>query len=147
MGLDAEINKNLNEEIVISFPWGMPGLEDCREFILNILEDGSPFYYLRCSSQPEIRILLLNPFVIFRDYEFDLDEEAVSQLGITDQKQVAVFCTVNTSRGIGAATVNLLAPVVINVNKLQAKQVVLNNRRYSIRTPLPLGRGSGREVR
>lgn len=147
MGPEVEINRDLKGDIIISFPWGMPGLEDYREFVLNILGENSPFYYLRCSSQPEIRILLLNPFAIFRDYEFDLDEEAVSQLGITDQKQVAVFCTVNTSRGIDAATVNLLAPVVVNVKKLQAKQVVLHSRRYSIRTPLPLGRGCGREVR
>lgn len=148
MGPTAEIkNKCLEDDIVISFPWGMPGLEDYREFVLNLLEEDSPFYYLHCTSQPEIRILLVNPFVISNDYEFDLDEEAQIQLEITDQKQVAVLCTVNTSRGIDAATVNLLAPVVINVQQLMAKQVVLRSRRYSLRTPLALGRSGEKGVR
>lgn len=149
MGPIAEINKNrdLEDDFIISFPWGMPGLEDCGEFILNTLEDDSPFYYMRCSSRPEIGLLLVNPFAVFNDYEFDLDDEVVDQLRITDQKQMAVLCTVNTRNGVESATVNLLAPVVINIELLQAKQVVLNDRRYSFRTPLVLGRGGRGEVR
>ena len=140
MGAITEINKNRGfaGDLIISFPWGLPGLEDHREFILNPLEKDSPFYYMRSNSRPEIGLLLVNPFVIFKDYEFDLDNEAAGQLHIADQKQVAVLCTVNTSRGVGAATVNLLAPLVINTERLRAKQVVLHDRRYSYRTPLPL---------
>lgn len=151
MAATVEINANRNLEedgdYIITFPWGMPGLEDCRDFILNTLEDDSPFYYMRCSCQPEVGLLLVNPFAVFSDYEFDLDDEAADQLRITDQKQVAVLCTVNTSRGAESATVNLLAPVVINIGRLQAKQVVLNDRRYSFRTPLALDRDGDGGVR
>lgn len=149
MGPMAEINKNkdLADDFIIEFPWGLPGLEDCGEFILNSLEEGSPFYYMRCSSRPEIGLLLVNPFAVFDGYEFDLDDETAEQIHIDDQKQAAVLCTVNTSRGVESATVNLRAPVVINVERLQAKQVVLDDRRYSFRTPLALGRGGRGEVR
>lgn len=149
MGAIVEINKNRGVacDRIISFPWGIPGLEEHREFILNPLEKDSPFYYLRSNSRPEIGLLLVNPFDIFKDYEFDLDNEAAGQLHIADQKQIAVLCTVNTSRGIGAATVNLLAPLVINMERLQAKQVVLHDRRYSYRTPLPLEQDSEAGVR
>ena len=149
MGTEAEVNKNkeLEDDHTISFPWGIPGLEDCREFILNSLEEDSPFYYMRSSSQPEIGLLLVDPFAVFNDYEFDLDDEAAGQLQITDQKQMAVLCTVNTGNGVESATVNLLAPVVINIKQCQAKQVVLNDRRYSFRTPLALCRGGRGGVR
>lgn len=145
----AEINKNrdLEDDHIISFPWGLPGLEDYREYILNSLEEDSPFYYMRCSSQPEIGLLLVNPFTVFSDYEFDLDDTVVKQLDIADQKQLAVLCTVNTSRGIESATVNLLAPVVINIKLRQAKQVVLNDRRYSYRTPLAIKQAGDKGVR
>lgn len=149
MGTTAEINKDrdLDGDQIIPFPWGIPGLEDHREFILNALEEDSPFYYLRSSSRPEIGLLLVNPFLVFSDYEFELDDEAVNQLGITGQNQLAVLCTVNTSRGITSATVNLLAPVVINIERKQAKQVVLNDRRYSYRTPLPFEQVNNKGVR
>lgn len=145
----AEINNNrdLEDDHIISFPWGLPGLEDYREYILNSLEEDSPFYYMRCSSQPEIGLLLVNPFEVFSDYEFDLDDTVVKQLDIADQKQLAVLCTVNTSRGIESATVNLLAPVVINIKLRQAKQVVLNDRRYSYQTPLAFEQAGDKGVR
>jgi len=132
--------------LTISFPWGLPGL-DYYEFTLSLLEEGSPFYFLQSTSQPEVGLLLVNPFAIFKDYEFELAEETAGLLRISDQKQVAVLCTVNTSRGIESATVNLLAPIVINTEHLLAKQVVLNDRKYSLRTPLAINPGAGKGAR
>jgi len=135
-----------SDNFILSFPWGMPGLEDCKQFTLTPLETDSLYYYLRCAVQPEIGLLLVNPFALFRDYEFDLAEETAAQLKIAGQDEVAVLCTVNTSRGLDLATVNLLAPIVINTNKLLAKQVILNDRRYSLRAPLKINQGADREV-
>jgi flagellar assembly factor FliW len=140
------IRSDQRDSFVLSFPWGMPGLEDYRKYNLVLLEEDSPFYYLRCTGQPEIGLLLVNPFVAFRDYEFDLAEEAAAQLEIADQEQVAVLCTVNTSKGLDSATINLLAPIVVNTEKLMAKQVILNDRRYSLRAPLKINQGADREV-
>lgn len=144
-----EINSTKSDQrdsFVLSFPWGMPGLEDYKQFNLVVLEEDAPFYYLRCDSQPELGLLLVNPFVAFRDYEFDLAEEAAAQLEVAGREQVAVLCTVNTSKGLDLATVNLLAPIVVNTKKLLAKQVVLNDRRYSLRAPLKIDREVDREV-
>jgi len=119
----------------ISFPWGLPGLEDYREFTLNLLGKDSPFCFLQAVGQQEIGLLVVNPYVYFRDYHFQLSRETAGQLKVEHEKQVAVLCTVNTSRGVDAATVNLLAPIVINTERLLAKQVVLDHSDYSFRTP------------
>lgn len=140
--VDAErINdeNNRQSEQKISFPWGLPGLEDYQEFTLNSLEKDSPFCFLQAVRQREIGLLVVNPYVYFNNYDFELSEEIAGQLKINDEKQVAVLCTVNTSRGAGSATVNLLAPIIINTEQLLAKQVVLNDRKYSFRTPLSGG--------
>lgn len=120
----------------ILFPWGLPGLEDYQEFNLDLLEEDSPFCFLQAVRQQEVGLLVVNPYVFFEHYDFALSEEAAGQLKIEDEKQVAVLCTVNTSRGAGAATVNLLAPIIINTEQLVGKQVVLNDPKYSLRTPL-----------
>ncbi len=142
----SSMKNDQRDNFILSFPWGLPGLEDYRLYTLTLLEVNSPFYYLRHTGQTEIGFLLVNPFALFRDYEFELAEEVVTQLKIANQEQVAVLCTVNTSRGLEAATINLLAPIVVNTNKLLAKQVLLNNKRYSLRTPLKINRGAGGEV-
>ncbi len=127
-------------KLVLSFPWGMPGL-DYRQYCLCALAEDSPFYFLQSTDRPEVGLLLINPFAVRGDYEFDLSADVLEQLKITDQRQVAVFCTVNAARGIRSATVNFLAPIVINVDLLLGKQVVLNDKKYSLRAPLTAGGG------
>lgn len=127
------------QQFKISFPWGLPGLEEYKEFTLNELAKDSSFYFLQAVRQQEVGLLLVNPYVFFENYEFELNDETAGQLKIDNEKKVAVLCTVNTSRGVKSATVNLLAPVVINTEQWLAKQVVLNDRKYSLRTPLAGG--------
>lgn len=123
----------------INFPWGIPGL-DYKEYMLSPLAEESPFIVMESVENPEVGLLLVSPFGAFSDYEFDLGDEVADQLEIKDQCQVAVLCTVNTSRGIDSATVNLLAPIVINKTNLLGKQVVLNEKKYSLRAPLTFNR-------
>ncbi|MCL5935563.1 MAG: flagellar assembly protein FliW [Firmicutes bacterium] len=125
--------------INISFPWGIPGLQD-NEYTFSFLSDDAPFFFLQSVRQPEVGLLLIDPFLAFKDYEFDLLDDVAGQLKITDEKQVSVFCAVNTSRGIDFATVNLLAPIVINTEHFLGKQVVLNDKKYSLRAPLVISR-------
>jgi len=124
-----------HEGVTVSFPWGMPGLDQDR-YIVTVPVPGMPFYFLRGADRPEVGIMLVNPFAVFREYEFDLSEEVAGQLKITEPGQVAVLCTVNTSRGFESATANMMAPIVINIEKMLARQVVLHDSGYSLRQPL-----------
>ncbi|MCL5935791.1 MAG: flagellar assembly protein FliW [Firmicutes bacterium] len=136
MNAQPKTEESSGEELKkISFPWGIPGLE-YDEFILTAAGEESPFYFLESVREPGIGLIVTNPFEAFSGYEFDLEEEIVSQLKIKEESQVAVFCTVNISRGFEAATANLLAPIVVNTKDLLGKQVVLNEKKYSVRTPL-----------
>jgi len=134
------------KEMIVSFPWGLPGLE-YTEYALSVPSEELPFYFLSSTSQPEVGLLLIDPFILFKEYEFELSDEVAASLKITDAGQVMVLSTVNTSRGVEKATVNLLAPIVINTESCLGKQVVLNDKNYSIYTPLNAGKtdkGEGR---
>jgi len=131
----AEGTSKNKSDLTIHFPWGLPGLEYERYTVIP-LDPDSHFYFLQSTADQLVGLLLINPFVVFKDYEFELSDDIIKQLKIKDEKQIAVLCTANTSKGINSATVNLLAPIVINTKALVAKQVVLADKRYSIRTPL-----------
>lgn len=137
--IESNEKNNRQTGLKVLFPSGLPGLEDYQEFILNPLGLDSPFGFLQAARQREIGLLLVNPYAFFERYEFDLSEETAVELEIDDESQVVVLCTVNTSHGYAAATVNLLAPIVINKEKMLAKQVVLNDQQYSLRAPLNCG--------
>ncbi len=130
----------------ITFKSGLPGLpEELKEFQLLAVEENSPFYLLQSTTEKEICFILINPFPVFPDYEFDLPPEEKNKLEIKAPQDLAVFCIVNAARGLKNATVNLLAPVVINTAKGLARQVVLQGEGYSLRQPLPAAESQGEE--
>ncbi len=121
----------------ITFPAGLPGLPaELTRFELVAVAEESPFFFLQSLQDENTGFILVNPFAFFLDYEFDLPEEDARALGIKAPEEAAVFCIVNASRGLARATVNLLAPVVVNAATGTARQVVLVDERYSIRQPL-----------
>lgn len=126
------------EQNIINIPAGLPGLPgELTRFTLSVLNEDSPFFFLECQQDENIAFIIVNPFFLFPDYEFNLPDEEAELLDIKTPEQLAVFCIVNASQGLKNATVNLLAPLVLNTATGSARQVVLNDRRYSIRHPLP----------
>lgn len=122
---------------VLFFPAGLPGLPpEINRFELLALAPDSPFYFLKSLQDENVGFILVNPFFFFPEYEFDLPDEEAQALGLSSLEEVAVFCIVNASQGLKCATVNLLAPVVVNVTTGEARQVVLVDSRYSLRHPL-----------
>lgn len=123
---------------VFTFPAGLPGLPgELTGFELIALAPDSPFFFLQSLQEENVGFILLNPFALFPGYEFDLPEEDAAALGVKKPEDVVVFCIVNASRGLKNATVNLLAPLVLNTTAGVARQVVLDDRRYGVRHPLP----------
>ena len=123
---------------VFTFPAGLPGLpRELTRFELTALAKDSPFFYLQSLQDDGIGFILANPFALFPDYEFELPEEDAAVLGVKKPQDAVVFCIVNAAQGFENATVNLLAPLALNTAAGAARQVVLNDKRYSIRHPLP----------
>lgn len=126
------------QQNILTFPAGLPGLSrDYQKFALLQPDPESPFYLLQSVIDEQVCFILINPFLLFNQYEFDLPTEDKTKLQITTPEQVAVFAIINASDGLKKATVNLLAPIVVNTHTKLARQVILNDKRYTIRQPLP----------
>lgn len=120
---------------VITFEEGIPGFSDLRSFQLVQAEPDSPVFSLLSLENDKIGFWLINPFAFFREYEFTLKEHHKETLQIKEDTPVAVF-NIATLRGQNAVTVNLKAPIVINMQQQKAKQIILEDDRYDVRQPL-----------
>ncbi|SHE36096.1 MULTISPECIES: flagellar assembly protein FliW [Caloramator] len=125
---------NINNNDIINFEDGIPGLEEYKNYVILNIED-SNIKCLQNIDEKEICLLLINPWDYFKDYEIELSNEEINLLGINGYEDVLVF-NVMTIRD-DKITVNLLAPIVINVKNNKAKQVILNEKKYSIRQEIP----------
>lgn len=120
-------------EDVITFNKGIPGLENLKKYIIFPAEENKLFYVLQSIEDISIGLVLVSPFNIVKNYEFDLEEDIVSELGIESEKDVLVLNTVTLNSEIENITVNLKAPLVINIKRKVGKQIILDNSSYPIK--------------
>ncbi len=119
----------------IFFEDGLPGFSHLQFFQLLDEEPASPFFSLQSLEDPQIGFWVVDPFAFFKDYEFTLHDQAKQVLRIEEDTPIAVLNIV-TLRENGQVTVNLKAPIVINLANRMAKQVILNDETYDVRQPL-----------
>lgn len=127
-----------SEQEVFYFTQGIPGLEEHHRFLLIPLEEGIPFSYLQSIDEGILAILITNPFDYFQDYDFSLNEGTQVELQIEDPQDIEVWSIVKVNENLSEATINLLAPIIVNSKKRLGKQVILHNSGYTIKHPLSL---------
>jgi len=124
----------INEEEILNFEDGIPAFEDVHRFgIINSEDPESPFCWLQAIEKPELAFALVDPFVIKKDYEFDLKDECVNSLGIESAAQVAVFAIVVVPEDTKKMSMNLKAPIIVNINNKKAAQTILDSDKYTVR--------------
>ena len=122
---------------VLTFPWGMPGFNHLRRFLALSLESQSGFVWLQSIEEPNIALPTSDPFSLFPDYAPRLPGYAVSSLELGDPDSFVTLCVVVVTAGAETMTMNLLAPIVVNLETRSARQVTLEGSQYSVREPIP----------
>jgi len=128
----------IKEDKIITMKRDMPGFPGRKRFVLLNREESRPFLWYQCVDDPALAFILLNPYLSMPDYSFDLNSILSEMSWQTDGvDNVTIFVIVNASSGVpGKMTVNLMAPMIINTNRLEAIQVIMQDSVYSHKHPL-----------
>jgi flagellar assembly factor FliW len=124
---------------VLHFPQGLIGFPRARRFVILDHRPGSPFKWMLCLEQPDVAFAVAEPGRLVPDYRPPL-EVAARTLG-TAPADVALFVIVTIPSDPTAMTVNLMAPVVVDVRTRTSRQLVLEDARcdpsYRVCAPRP----------
>ena len=137
------------EDKVLSFPLGLPGFEHLRRFVLLPGPEGSVFGWLHSIDSESTAFLVTDPFFFFADYYVDIPEQDTKELELEASADALVLVIVSVPEGnVARATVNLLAPLVINTEKRLARQVILHSSPFTTNHPLfqPVAPGAAKEA-
>lgn len=122
----------VEEEKVVHFKNGIPAFEDEHEFLIIPYDEESPYYFMQSLKTPELAFLITTPFIFFPEYVIEIDDETLDELKIKNQEDVMLYSLITIPNGsVRYMTANLLAPVVINTENMQAKQIVMEKTRYT----------------
>ena len=127
-----------DEDEIIIFEKSIPGFNDVKRFILKEIE-GSSFKLLQSIDDVTVGFVVISPFQVEEDYEINLSEEVIKTLGIKEATDVLLYSLVTLNSKVEKITVNLKAPVVINVNNKKAEQFIIDKAKYKIKHPLMKG--------
>ncbi|WP_028307524.1 flagellar assembly protein FliW [Desulfitibacter alkalitolerans] len=128
---------SIDDKEIITFPAGILAFEENRRFIIIPVENNPFFSWLQSIDEPSLSFLLIDPFSIQLGFYVDIDESLKDELEIKKQEDVLVHTIVTIPKeGFKKATTNLLAPIIINLEKKKAKQIVLDGMPSYIKYPL-----------
>jgi len=122
-------------DALIQFPSGLPGFEECREFVALQFADSKPLIFLQSLEDPALCFITLPVLAIEPAYRLQLDAETLALVGFPRDRQPRIgaeaLCLAIVSLEETGPTANLLAPVVVNVANLKAAQAVSADSGYS----------------
>ncbi|ODN31446.1 flagellar assembly protein FliW [Fervidobacterium thailandense] len=125
----------LQENEIVTFPNGIPGFEHLRKFSVISLNETNPICWLVSLEDDSVALPVIDPWLIIEDYEVNLSEEDVKVLDVQDPSDLVVWAVVTIPPGAPEqATVNLKAPIVINLRNGTGVQVIMD--RYELKHPI-----------
>lgn len=109
---------------------GLFGFENITEYKITESEL-PPFLWLQSAQEKSLAFLVVDPFIIFQDYELDIDDESLHSIDITSPSDVIVLTILTIPRDGKEVTANLQGPVILNKKNNKGMQVILTDPRWT----------------
>ncbi len=126
----------LKQEDVLTFPEGLLGFSDLREFVLLDDPNDEIFAWLQSCEAAAIAFPVLEPELFTQQYKANLTKSDMEALKLVDQSKARYFSIITIPDDPTQMTANLKAPVVVNIEKKVARQCVLQDNNLAIREPI-----------
>lgn len=128
--------REYEDKDILTFKKGLPGFEHLKKFIIFSAEENEVFSVLHSIEDENIGFVVISPFNVKKDYEFNVNDDSISELDIKSIEDVMVINTVTLNSNLKKITINLRAPIIINIKSKLGEQIILENDDYLIKQPL-----------
>lgn len=126
----------VSNQDLLSFPDGLPGFLDEKKFAFLPQGQDNPFALLQSAISPDLAFVIVEPFTFFSDYSFQLSDDFVQELKLSKENPPQIFNIVTIKENLENATINLLAPIIVNWQTKTAQQIILEKTEYITRHKL-----------
>lgn len=122
---------------VLTFPSGLFGFAQEKEFLLLPFagSDGN-MLCLQSVQTPGLGFIAMNPFSLKPDYAPVLSREELELMEVSRSEDLCYYTMCVVRDPVGASTLNLRCPVVINPDLHRGMQVILEDGSYQMRQRL-----------
>jgi flagellar assembly factor FliW len=124
---------DVDAQEILSFPRGIIGFADERQFVLVRTNKNSAIGWLQSATTPNMALPVVSAHVLVPKYP-DVDILSYSEAaGLGESiEELAVLVVLNAPPGV-PATVNLVAPIIVNATTRKGAQLLLEGSRFTTR--------------
>jgi flagellar assembly factor FliW len=129
----------IEEERIITMPFGMPGFLDTTRFVILQHRENSPFFWYQAVDDATLAFVITSPLLFKPDYKIDMGNVLKEMSWNVDMEEnsLELYVVVNIPKDSPEKmTANLIGPILINNKARQAVQMVLSNSPYTHKFPL-----------
>ncbi|CZR95481.1 MULTISPECIES: flagellar assembly protein FliW [unclassified Clostridioides] len=120
---------------------GILGFENLKEYELLDIENEDILKEFNSTEEDCIGFIVVSPFEIIKEYEIVLNQEIIEKLEVKSPNDIMLLNIITIGQTLEESTVNMKAPIVINVRNNCGMQIILQDEEYSIWHPLLRGDG------
>ncbi|MCR4679486.1 MAG: flagellar assembly protein FliW [Lachnospiraceae bacterium] len=124
---------------IIHFEKGIIGFpEYCDYALIHDSEQGNNagIRWMQSIDEPGFALPVMDPLIVTEDYNPEVDDEVLKPIGKIDPEEILVLVTVTVPKDLKKMSVNLRAPIVINVTERKAVQIILEDDSYKVKFPI-----------
>jgi flagellar assembly factor FliW len=124
---------DINEEELLTFPHGVIGFPTEQRFALVPHHGSGYIAWLQSASTPGLAFPVVSAHAFGDRYPDVPVENAAREVGVEGDEDSLAVMVVLCALANQPATVNLLAPIVVNAATRRGAQIILEGTRYSTR--------------
>lgn len=129
----------IDDARIVTLPDGILGFSDAHRYVVLDIRKGSNLKWLLSVDRPELALVVTDPYAWFPDYRMPLSDSDAASLSFRDDDELSVMVIVTVrGRRREDTSMNLRAPIAVNLRTMLGKQVVLSEDRWGIQVPLPV---------
>lgn len=129
----------IEDEKIIFFEKGIIGFPHCQRFTLiyDSTDDGKRknISWLQSIEEPGFALPVMDPLIVKADYDPQVEHDLLKSLGNLNDENLYVLVTVTVPADIKKLSVNLKAPIIINVEERKAEQLIVEDN-FPVKYPI-----------
>ncbi|MEA5003691.1 MAG: flagellar assembly protein FliW [Christensenella sp.] len=125
----------INDQSIITFDGGLPGLEGLGKYAIIRCDQTEPIQWLQSIDKPDISIPIINPFLLKSEYEIEVDDSELELIRTHNEEDLVVLCIMVIPDDLSKMSINLMAPLLINIKEMIGAQVMMDYKTFPISEP------------
>ena len=129
----------ITDDKIITFENGIIGFPELKHFtLLHDDEAGTDagIRVLQSMEEPGFAMPVMDPLIVKQDYDPVVEDELLAGIGELNENNLLVMVTVTVPSDLTKMSVNLQGPIIINVEKRLAVQLIVENKDYPVKYPI-----------